>query len=460
MANRFPFSTVGALKPGHTGFNLFHSNTVDMDFGPLYPVDIIEVLPGDWFKLNVKVVGRLTSALESPILAQFDVMLEAFFVPTRLLMGSDANFEVPSGEVNWEDFLKGGQTGDVEYALPEFGRPLSASVTLQYGGLGDYAGIQPGVALTRNTSDVNDNLIPDAFLWRGYRWIWNEFYRSEALQDEVQVCQFLGDGSTSDGTYIADDDYDTLLRRGWRRDYFTSCLPFQQFGTSPALPIEGVIPVDFSERFPTSGTISETVNPEGYSNGFSFDSVSGNGFTIPAYNKPYGVGQQTVSQVFAFNPAGKSGPQSYSLNQKSGLTEGLRITRTGTASVSPTTEGVVDLSDAVTFDINDVRTAWQVQKWMERNARAGVRYTEYLRSHFGVSPNDDRLQRPHFIGSFKLPWYVSEVLQTSATQDGSSAQGNQAGQAIALGSGKLGNFRAYEFGYIIVLASIKPIIYY
>ena len=54
----------------------------------------------------------------------------------------------------------------------------------------------------------------------------------------------------------------------------------------------------------------------------------------------------------------------------------------------------VDLSTASTFDIADLRLAFQIQKWMERNARGGVRYTEFLREHFGISPRDDRLDRP------------------------------------------------------------------
>ena len=105
------FSKVGGLKPGLTAFNLSHNLLFDCNFGQLIPVACIETLPGDVFDLNADVVGRLTSALKSPILSQMDIVLEAFYCPTRLLMGRDANFPTPVGEVTFEEFLSGGKDG-------------------------------------------------------------------------------------------------------------------------------------------------------------------------------------------------------------------------------------------------------------------------------------------------------------------------------------------------------------
>ena len=115
----------------------------------------------------------------------------------------------------------------------------------------------------------------------------------------------------------------------------------------------------------------------------------------------------------------------------------------------------VDLSTATTFDIADLRLAFQIQKWMERNARAGVRYTEFLKAHFGVSPRDDRLQRPEYIGGSKAPVIISEVLQTSST-DGTSPQGNLAGHGITVAQNYCGSYHATEFGLIIGLMSVMP----
>ena len=235
------FSKVGGLKPGLTAFNLSHTNLFDCNFGQLVPIACLETLPGDVFKLDADVVGRLTSALKSPILSEMDIVLEAFYTPTRLLMGRDANFETPVGEVTFEEFLSGGSDGSHigsnSYPLPKFGGPDSLNISFNNCGIGDYLGVQTGV-------NISAPDFPLQFPWRAYRWIWNEFYRDENLQSEIQVSKWLGSGIPGqDSTYIYDDTYDSLLYRCWRKDYFTSALPFQQRGTSSALPISGFLPV-------------------------------------------------------------------------------------------------------------------------------------------------------------------------------------------------------------------------
>lgn len=424
------FSNVSGLKPGKTAFNLSHTHIFDCNFGELVPVACLETLPGDVFRLNADVVGRLTSALKSPILSQMDIVLEAFYCPTRLLMGHDANFPTPVGEVTWEEFISGGKDGshigNESYPLPSF-ISWGSSHTFKTSGIGDHLGIQTNVPIS-----IYDS--PLVFPWRAYRWIWNEFYRDENLMDEIQVCKYLGDGQgdSQDPTYIFGDDYDKLLYRCWRKDYFTSALPFQQRGTSPALPISGVLPVNFSnfainnpELFSTNTTPSgiplslrvKLANDVDIANNGNVEWYSDTPFRIDA--------------------------QPSSVNKLSG-------------SFDSSTSATVDLANAATFDVNQIRTAFQVQKWLERNARGGVRYTEYLRSHFGVSPSDARLQRPQFIGSCRSPWLVNEVLQTSETNNNVTPQGNQAGQAINLSRNILGKFKSYEYGYILVLASVVP----
>ena len=93
---------------------------------------------------------------------------------------------------------------------------------------------------------------------------------------------------------------------------------------------------------------------------------------------------------------------------------------------------------------------------MERNARGGVRYTEFLQSHFQVSPRDDRLQRPEYIGGTKSPVVISEVLQTSQSDPAVSPQGNMAGHGISVNGGHCGRYHAVEYGLIIGIMSIMP----
>ena len=197
---------------------------------------------------------------------------------------------------------------------------------------------------------------------------------------------------------------ETILNRCWEKDYFTSSLPWQQRGTAPALPITGTTFADFS------------------------DAVSGN------------IADQAVQRV-------QVGSASDVIYTPSG-TYNARL-------LAALNNNTVDLSTASTFDIADLRLAFQIQKWMERNARAGARYTEFLQSHFGVSPRDDRLQRPEYIGGSKSPVIISEVLQTSST-DGTSPQGNLAGHGISVSDAYCGKYHANEFGLIIGIMSIMP----
>ena len=131
------------------------------------------------------------------------------------------------------------------------------------------------------------------------------------------------------------------------------------------------------------------------------------------------------------------------------------LSASGNVPIAGLNDNVVDLSAATAYSIAEFRTAFQIQKWMERNARAGARYVEFLNSHFGVSPRDDRLQRPEYIGGSKSPIIISEVLQTSST-DVTTPQGNMAGHAMGLSSSFCGKYSATEYGLIIGIMSVMP----
>lgn len=180
----------------------------------------------------------------------------------------------------------------------------------------------------------------------------------------------------------------------WDPDYFTRALPYQQRGTAPALPV--------------SGTTSAEFAAVQASNSFN---MSGGGAGLP---------------YSAFNASTKS----------------------------VLDNNTVDLSGATTVNISEIRTAFQLQIWLERNARSGYRYTEFLRSHFGESPRDDRLDRPEYIGGIRRPVMISEVLQTSETD--TSPQGNLAGHGIIAASDYVAKYHAKEYGLIMCIMSIQP----
>ena len=191
--------------------------------------------------------------------------------------------------------------------------------------------------------------------------------------------------------------------RRWEKDYFTSALPWQQRGIAPALPISG---------YTSANWVSTDILA-------SAGAVNLQAATTEMVNKLFVNNANAAANMLRF------------FNSNS-----------------------VDLSSATTFDIADLRLAFQIQKWLERNARSGARYTEFLKAHFGVSPRDDRLQRPEYIGGSKSPIIVSEVLQTSET-DG-TAQGNLAGHGISVSDSFCGTYKASEYGLIMGLLSVVP----
>ena len=178
-------------------FDLSYSKLFTGDMGYLYPVMHDEVMPGDKFKIANQMVIRMMP-LVSPVLHEIDAYVHYFFVPYRLL------------DENWEEFITGGVDGGDTSSLPTW-NPTGANGV---GTLWDYMGMPVGIVPT--------GTLPLDYPKLAYNLIWNEYYMDPTLQTEVDI-------TTSQ----------VLLLRNWEKDYFTSCLPWQQRGTAPALPIAG-----------------------------------------------------------------------------------------------------------------------------------------------------------------------------------------------------------------------------
>lgn len=390
------FKMVGGLSPARSLFNNSHTALFDMDFGELVPVLGMEMLPGQSTEVEIESIVRM-QPLVAPILHEVNGTIHLFFVPNRLLMDDKDH--------GWETFLTGGASGEETVALPLWD---FTEDTENYGipskyYLADYFDIPVG-------TQIPSEDLPIGFLQRAYNFIFNEYYRDSNYMPEIAL------------------NNNKILNRCWEKDYFTSALPAQQRGIAPAFPIRGVIPVDFLGNYALlSDNAVDRGDPQ-------VGTLSGGKYDLSRYM--YDVGLRANN--------GKLHMVGYSEDVAANY-----------GFESPAISARVDLSSAVSFNVNDLRLTIQVQKFLERNMRAGARYTEFLQAHFGVSPSDARLQRPEYVGGCKFPVVISEVMQTSATSD-VSPQGNLAGKGLSADFSEVSRFTAPEFGYLVGIMSIMP----
>lgn len=350
------FSQIPKVEMPRSTFNRSHGYKTTFDATYLVPFYVDEALPGDTFRLKANIFARLAT----PIFPIMDnLFLETFYfaVPNRLVW------------MNWNRFC-GEQTdpGDsTDYLVPTVNCPEGGYLAKT---VFDYMGIPTLV----------DGLEVNALPFRAYNLIYNEWFKDQNLQNQVTVHK----SDQQDGY----DDYD-LMKRGKRHDYFTSCLPWPQKGPGVPLPLGSTAPV-WGDGYGLNMT-------NNYDN-FGYTAYSGDVFSraaLAAADKPVGT---TITPL----------PVSDSYVRVAGV-------------VRPTDGALhsglyADLSDATASTINSLREAFQLQRMYERDARGGTRYTEIIRSHFGVISPDARLQRPEYLGGSSTRININPVQQTAPTK--------------------------------------------
>lgn len=429
------FSDAPAMYMRRTKFDRSHVYKTTFDAGKLIPVFVDEVLPGDTTRMSVNYFARLATPIK-PIMDNIYLDWFFFFVPNRLVWE------------HWQNFCFEQEDPDdsTDYVIPTISASTSTNNSL-IGSLWDYFGLP--INTTNNITGIN------ALPFRGVYLIYNEWFRDENLQKSVKIEK--GDANrvidisrlSEQPSWVINssstDAYPGFAcpPRGKRHDYFTSALPWTQKGPGVSVGLAGTASI----VDPTPGT------------GYLLHSTSNQLAAVSAYGGDYSSsGGRRIAKgdgSISFNRHGEddfSTVGGFAGNYSSSITMSAQA-----ASTYLGNDSYVDLDTSSIFTINSLRTAFQMQKFYERLARGGSRYTEVLRSFFGVVSPDARLQRPEFLGSFTKMVNVNPIAQTSATDD-TSPQGNLSAYGVT--AAKFHGFtksfveHGYVFGFVCARADL------
>lgn len=401
-------STKFALNPtrldmSRSRFDRSSSYKTTFNVGDLIPFYVDEVLPGDTFTIDTSKVVRMQTLL-TPIMDNIYLDTYFFFVPNRLTW---SHWRELMGENTQSAWLP-----EIEYSVPQITAPEGG---WNVGTIADYMGIPTGVP----------NLSVNAMPMRAYALICNEWFRDENLTDPLNI-------PVSDATVVGVNtgNYVTDVAKGGfpfkcakYHDYFTSCLPAPQKGPDVTIPVAGgLLPVVTGDPVPSLSGVN--LEWSGVSAGLLVGARGPRDVVSDTYPAAVSDSNFSVKNPSAADP---TGPVVQPANLWS------------------------DLSVASVATINQLRTAFQIQKLYERDARGGTRYIEILKSHFGVTSPDARLQRPEYLGGSRIPININQVVQNSGTPTDGTPQGTVAAYSVTTDSHSEFTKSFVEHGFIIGL---------
>lgn len=421
------FNEAANVQIRRSKFKMPSRHLTTLNAGELVPIYCQEVLPGDTFKMNTSMLIRSTTPLH-PTMDNAFIDTFYFFVPTRLVWENWARFNGES-DTAWAQ--------DTVYSIPQVSTNNTA---IQSGSIFDHFGVFPnnGVATT-----VTFNALP----FRSYLKIWNDWFRDENLQDAIDI--YLGDTEQNANSFNGVNLLTSsgILSSCKYHDYFTSALPKPQKGADVLIPATGAAPI---YTMPLNNTVyNSAVKPYFQTFDTTLDGEKYDPINAPDNLSP---GQRVAGSNFVYSLGSTTPPALAAGTSQTNYTQGI---------FNPGSSLYANLN-VVNITVNNLRLAVQTQKLLEKDARGGTRYTEILRSHFGIISPDARLQRSEYLGGKHTPINMAEIAQTSGTQDVTESGtatinylGDLAGYSSTAETGHDFTKSFVEHGYIIGLATIR-----
>lgn len=414
------FNQVPRLDITRSRFKRRQNVKLTLNAGQLIPFYVDEVLPGDTFSVDQAAIIRMTTPI-FPVMDNCYMDIYYFFTPNRILWK------------NWKRFMGENDSGPwaqtQEYTIPQIkvqsstsGNPLPLE-----GSLMDYMGIPTKVCKDKNT-EFEVNALP----FRAYAMIWQEWFRDQNVDNPA--INSVDDATVTYADGNNKDDIEKCLKEAYRggrplpvnkfHDYFTSALPSPQKAGEPVtIPLTGSAPLGMYN--PTTGKV--TINST----------------EMKAIAKDAGL----LNTGSTFNAADwdiGDGPYS---------NEGLAVGKNTLEKYTGITLGA-DLSKVNATTINQLRQAFQVQKYYEELARGGSRYREMIYSLFHTKISDKTVQIPEYMGGTRITINMSQVIQTSGTTT-ESPQGNTAAVSVTPYNGSMFTKSFEEHGFVIGVCCIR-----
>ena len=438
QANHFARAATG-LKRKRTAFNRPNGLHCDFNAGKLIPIYCDEVLPGDTKSMSMSAVIRMTTP-KFPVMDNAYMESFFFFVPCRQVWK------------HWQEFM--GELGSAPYvnpttySIPQVSVPVETSNNLtvrKVNDVADYFGIPPCFKAQKDALDGNfTQYSVTALKFRAYVKIWNDWFRDENLQnaanmnDDETTVSYIADTGTADSYVASAQTGGTLLPVDKYKDYFTSALPSPQRGEPVLLPLGQLAPVVFRDSAIVS---SDSLQKMAFydKDGSRILPTAGSGYGIDSV----GIGAKSVNSP-AVDSTGYLAHMSSSAPAGGAPSDGYAPLYLSSYA---------DLSEAGNVTVNQMRLAFQTQKFLETSMRGGTRYVEIIKSMFGVSTSDYLMGRSEFLGGKRIPISLSEVNQTAATAD--SPLGFTGAKSHTVFKDYVYKKSFTEHGYIIGVACVR-----